>query len=103
MKYKKSYYRRPDKIIVIDKKKLGSVRKGLLNVGMFRFEKRMVFTGSDGYSSSEIPFEETLVFISKRDTAIWLKTDEIKALKELLDEITEQGIESLAKTCEVKA
>jgi metal-dependent hydrolase (beta-lactamase superfamily II) len=97
----KNDFRKPDKIIVVNKENIAITHKGMVRIAAWNFDKRLVFTNNDG-SSSEIPHEETMVVIAKKDTSIWLTPNEIGELKQMLEEITETCMESLIKNCEVK-
>ena len=98
---KYSGIKRPDKVVIVDKKKLCSIRRGVMQVGSWVFDKRLVFMHGD--TSSEIPVSETLIVISKKDKAIWLRPEEVASLKALLEELTEQSFQAIAKECEVVA
>jgi hypothetical protein len=74
----------------------------MVRVGAWDFDKRMVFMNSDG-TSSEMPLSETLLVISKKDSAIWLRPEEVKMLKQMLDEITDKCLDSISKSSEVIA
>lgn len=100
MKYQNGF-RKPDKIIVVNKENIAFTHQGIVRIAAWNFDKKLVFLNNDG-SSSELPKSETMVVIAKNDSAIWLTSEEVGALKQMLEEITESCMESLIKNCEVK-
>jgi len=102
MEYKNKGFRKADKIVVVNKRNVASLHYGILRVGAWEFDKRLVYLHDDG-SSSERPISKTLLVISKKNSAIWLQPEEVRMLKQMLDEITEQCLDDIAKSCEVVA
>lgn len=72
--------------IVVDKKEmLYGDRTGALKLGVWRFEKRKIFRDNEGEVNVEMPMNETLFLIAKGKSAVWLKPEEIRDLKNMLD------------------
>ena len=88
MEYTNNKFRKADKIVIVNKKNMASLHYGMVRVGAWEFDKRLVYMQGDG-SSSEMPLSETLLVISKKDSAIWLRP-EVRMLKQMLDEITDK-------------
>ncbi len=84
------------KTIIRNKEVLSREFKRGLKTATVLFHKKKVYKDSHGNITNEIPFEEILTVIGKKDQQIWLSCEDVANLKQLLDNSTLNAIESIA-------
>lgn len=71
-------------------KLVSASRRGWLWLKEFRFAKRRIYRNKAGEVTNEVPFVEHSYLISCRSQAIWLRPEELRDLKDLLED-SEEG------------
>ena len=71
-------------------KLVSASRRGWLQLKEYRFNKRRVYRDRQGEVSQEVPFTEHVFLISCRNQAIWLRPEQLRDLKDLLED-SEEG------------
>lgn len=76
---------RVSETVIDHKERLSFDRYGALRFSEWQFEKRKVYKDSEGIITLEVPVSERLFLLAKGSAALWLRPDEIRDLKNMLD------------------
>ena len=81
----KTEFGKVSETVIDHKERLSFDRSGALRFSSWHFEKRKVYKNSEGEVRLELPIKETLFLISKGNIALWLRPEEIRDLKNMLE------------------
>ena len=75
----------------VSHKLVSQSHSGRLWLKHFRFVKRRVYKNKDGEVLQEVPFTEHAYLVSCGEQAVWLRPEEVRDLKELLEELEQEA------------